>query len=248
MNINVYNGITNKGYICKGERLYSPDEMKVMLKESGLTAAQMQVAYELNTAIAEEEVAKMEKGLSFIPEGYENILEGTEAYEEIHSMNTMEAFMKMLLIIQIGLLIITFFAYAVAEVPFIHYGFVFGAVLLSYILTLIVVRCFKSSIQDDTDDFISRSIADPKRKEMEALLENKKSIMYSMQNTVLMYKTMGKYLGYADDPQINPDIQKELEDFRMDDWVDQEPDAANGDTDDDADDDGVDESLPFDNE
>ena len=56
---NVYNKISRGEHICRGDKLYSREEIKKMLNDSGLSAEEIKMLYELNAEAAFEEVSKM---------------------------------------------------------------------------------------------------------------------------------------------------------------------------------------------
>ncbi len=60
-NFNVYNKISRGEHICRGDKLYSREEIKKMLAESGLSLEEIKMLYDLNAEAAFEEVSKMAK-------------------------------------------------------------------------------------------------------------------------------------------------------------------------------------------
>ena len=69
--INVYNKISLGGYVCRGNRLYSRDEMRKMLEESGLKPEEIKMLYELNAEAALMEIPFLNKEEK---EGFENLI------------------------------------------------------------------------------------------------------------------------------------------------------------------------------
>ena len=60
-NFNVYNKISRGEHICRGDKLYSREEIRKMLAESGLSLEEIKMLYDLNAEAAFEEVSKMAK-------------------------------------------------------------------------------------------------------------------------------------------------------------------------------------------
>lgn len=56
--INVYSRISKGEYICNGDKLYTRDEMKKMLFDSGLSFEEVKMLYNLNAETVQEELKK----------------------------------------------------------------------------------------------------------------------------------------------------------------------------------------------
>lgn len=208
MQINVYDKISNVGYVCDGDTLYTRKEMETMLDTSGLTAAQMGVLYELNHDVAMGQIEKVKEAFNELPEASLT----SEARDEIRKMNHVEAFLKLLIVVQLGFAVITFAACLVADIPFRHYMTFLLLTILSYGVTLVFRFSFRNLIDEDVDDFVQQSILSPERKNLEQTIESRRAMVYSIQNTYLMYRVIGDRIGYSEelDPMDDQNLSEIL--------------------------------------
>ena len=238
-NTNVYDAISNEGYICKGDKLYSSEEMSDMLSKSNLKLAHLGILYELNHDVAMEKVQELDNSFSRLPDDYGRVDEESECYDEIQRMNFIEIFFRIHLVIDIMLAVGLFVVHFVAEVPLSVFFLMLGIVGLSYAVSMIVTWGLNKVTQDYVDDFIERTIVDVNRREGQNLLNERKTRMYQILNTILMYDKIREKVEYGDEEEEEPDWN-ELDEFDPEDWVEKEDVDSDDDSDDsDDDDDGV---------
>lgn len=194
-NFNVYNKISRGEHICKGDKLYSREEIKKMLNDSGLSAEEIKMLYELNAEAAFEEVSKM-AGDKFVTLDHEERFKLEEGGTTFRLVSELE---KTWLIQVVAFWIQIIMGIVAAVVIHIEYPdslwlvvplFLLG---MSYLLATLFADMFKSIYEDRAKSkvFVPESYGNDK---MGDLLIDRQKVMNSICNTLHMYEVMGDFI------------------------------------------------------
>ena len=194
-NFNVYNKISRGEHICKGDKLYSREEIKKMLNDSGLSAEEIKMLYELNAEAAFEEVSKM-AGDMFVTLDHEERFKLGEGGTTFRLVSELE---KTWLIQVVAFWIQIIMGIVAAVVIHIKHPdslwlvvplFLLG---MSYLLATLFADMFKSIYEDRAKSkvFVPESYGNDK---MGDLLIDRQKVMNSICNTLHMYEAMGDFI------------------------------------------------------
>lgn len=199
-NVNVYNKISKGDYICKGNKLYTKDEMKKMLLESGLTRGEVEMLWTLNTDDAMREIGEMagEKFEVIRPEEGFYLSEDGWTVKEFYKLEKLRASFLIFSIVLAIIFVVAFIACEIAGdsqqikpvlVPFFFMIFVSVPYLIAQLLTRLgASKLWKEAKYDASvpEDALRTTARD--------LLKTRRKIMNSYINTMLMYECMEEYL------------------------------------------------------
>lgn len=189
INVNVYNKISRGEHICKGDRLYSREEMKEMLADSGLSIEEIRMLYELNAEAALEEISEMTNDfLEAKPE--EKIVlsrRGGTTFESFFGL--LRTRFIMIAAICLQALVAGFVGFWwLSDYDFLKYLPVL-LVVVSYLFAALIVSGFRSYIRNIARDMIWPAEIYGNDK-MKKILEDRFEVMNSICNTFHMYEAM----------------------------------------------------------
>ena len=191
-NVNVYDKISRGEYICRGNRLYSREEMEKMLVDSGLSPEEIEVIYNLNAKAATSEVQKiMRRDFFTIWPGEDTRTCGdTWTQKKFYTLEVGNGLFKALVVSQI----VFFTMYGVS----LYASGVFSStqvatfaliVLFSYITAMFFMAFFCQRFEETalSDAGASEEFG---RSKVKAAIANRWMMMNIVWNTLTMYSCM----------------------------------------------------------
>ena len=194
---NVYDKISKGEYICKGDKLYTKDEMKKMFLKSGLSRGEVEAFWTLNADDAMREVKEMagERFLTIRPE--EEIYLSDEGWtvRKFYTLEKSDAFLVILTLIVTLFFAADLVASRIGGNPQNIKNATFSLVLLvgAYLTTFFIVRLCDLKWWKNAK-FDAEVPEEALRTRTKKVVENRQKIMNSAINTQLMYECMEEYL------------------------------------------------------
>ena len=196
-NVNVYNRISKGDYICKGNKLYTKDEMKKMLLESGLARGEVEMLWTLNTDDAMKEIGEMagekfeviwpEEGFYLSEDGWTT----KEFYELEKSRTGFGIFAIIVTLVNMVTLVVSIIGGNLQNVK--EAAFHMIVLCAATLVAGLSLRLFDSELRKTAKNNTSVP-EDALRTTARDLLKTRRKIMNSYINTMLMYECMEEYL------------------------------------------------------
>ena len=195
---NVYDKISKGEYVCRGDKVYTKDEMREMLRKSGLTRGEVETLWMLNADDAIREVRDEEEFLTIQQlEDKEEIYLSNESWtvREFYTLEKTKAFLFILVAFQAFFYVAYFIACKLGGDPADMQGFAISLMLLivAYASSFAALQLLEPKWWKEAkaDAAIPEEALRDKAKDF---IKKRQEVMSSVFNTILMYECMEEYL------------------------------------------------------
>lgn len=207
--INVYNKISRGEHVCRGDRLYSRDDMRKMLVDSGLSLKEIKMLYNLNAEAAFQEVSEIAGEKFSLVRPDEQIYFSNNSGWTLNRFFFLErttGFFYILSTIQVILMVIVMLRVKISGVSQMAASavlliFVFWA--LSYFLAGAIVWC-ANKYYKRIAKWDATAPEDSARDHMNKVIKNRQFTMNAVCNTLHMYECMEDYIKANDLADVSP--------------------------------------------
>lgn len=188
---NVYNKISRGEHVCNGSKLFTRDEMRKMLDESGLSLDEIRVLYKLNAEAAWDEVERMatKEFLAIQPEEQIRYSNGGWLMRTLTLFEKKYGVYSLLFAFQIFVTIVSGIIVGGTHPNSIWVFMPFVLVVVTHVLAaaagkLIDAKCYERAKEN------AEKLENSAREKMKLALDIRHQMMNSVCNTLRMYECM----------------------------------------------------------